>query len=53
MNRSKKKRKYRQDKREEYLEVMAKRETLIQMLTIPGSSFKHSDVNFLFDIATA
>lgn len=51
MNRSKKKRKYRQDKREEYLEVMAKRETLIQMLTIPGSSFKHSDVDFLFDIA--
>ena len=53
MNRSKKKRKYRQDKREEHLEVMAKRETLIQMLTIPGSSFKHSDVDFLFDIATA
>lgn len=51
MNRSKKKRKYRQDKREEYLEVMAKRETLIQMLTIPGSSFKRSDVEFLFDIA--
>ena len=51
MNRSKKKRKYRQDKREEYLEVMAKRETLIQMLTIPGSSFKRSDVEFLFNIA--
>lgn len=51
MNRTKKKRKYRQNKREEYLETMAKRETLIQMLTIPGSSFKRSDVEFLFNIA--
>lgn len=51
MNRTKKKRKYRQDKREEYLETMAKRETLIQMLTIPDSSYKRSDVEFLFNIA--
>lgn len=49
-NRSKRKRKYRQDKRENYLHRMAKRENLVRMLTAEGSSFKRSDVEFLLNV---
>ena len=50
-NRSKRKREYRQDKREEYLRKMAARENLVQMLSAEGSSFTRNDVCFLLDIA--
>lgn len=50
MNRSKRKREYRQDRREGYLEKMAARENLVRMLTIENSSFKRSDVEFLLHI---
>lgn len=49
-NRSKRKREYRQDKREEYLKRMAARENLITKLSAEGSSFKRSDVDFLLHI---
>ena len=51
MNRAKRKRKYRQDRRRKYLETMARRETLIQTLTVPGSTFGRSDVEFLSGVA--
>ena len=50
MNRSKRKREYRQDKREEYLKRMAARENLITQLSAEGSCFKRSDVDFLLHI---
>ena len=49
-NRSKRKREYRQDKREEYLKRMVARENLITQLSAEGSSFKRSDVDFLLHI---
>ena len=49
-NRSKRKREYRQYKREEYLKRMAARENLITQLSAEGSSFKRSDVDFLLHI---
>ncbi len=49
-NRSKRKREYRQDKREEYLRKMAARENLARMLSAEGSSFRRCDVDFLLDI---
>lgn len=51
MNRAKRKRKYRQDRRRKYLETMARRETLIQTLTVQGSTFTRSDVEFLSGVA--
>ncbi len=50
-NRSKRKREYRQDKREEYLRKMAVRENLIRMLSAEDSSFQRIDVDFLLNIA--
>ena len=50
-NRSKRKREYRQDKREEYLQKMAARENLIRMLSAEDSSFQRIDVDFLLNIA--
>ena len=50
-NRSKRKREYRQDKREEYLCKMAARENLIRMLSGEDSSFKRKEVDFLLNIA--
>ena len=50
-NRSKRKREYRQDRRQEYLEKMAARENLVRMLTADGSIFKRADVDFLLNIA--
>lgn len=50
MNRSKRKREYRQDRRKDYLEKMASRENLVRMITIENSSFKRSDVEFLLHI---
>ena len=49
-NRSKRKREYRQDKREEYLRKMAARENLVRMLSAEGSSFQRDDVEFLLGI---
>lgn len=49
-NRSKRKRKYRQNKRDEYLRRMATRENLITKLSAEGSSFKKSDVDFLLNV---
>lgn len=49
-NRSKRKREYRQDKREEYLRKMAARENLVRMLSAEGSTFRRSDVEFLLSM---
>lgn len=51
MNRSKKKRKYRQDKRYEELIRLIGRESAIQELTLPGSSLTRRDVDYLLHIA--
>ena len=50
-NRAKRKREYRQDKREEYLNRMSAREDLVQMLSAEGSCFTRNDVCFLLGIA--
>ena len=50
MNRSKRKREYRQDKREEYLRKMAARENLVRMLSAEGSSFRRNEVEFLLHV---
>lgn len=50
-NRAKRKREYRQDRREEYLKRMSAREDLVQMLSAEGSSFTRNDVGFLLGIA--
>ena len=50
MNRSKRKRGYRQDKRQEYLRRMAARENLVRMLSAEGSSFRRGDVDFLLGV---
>lgn len=49
-NRSKRKREFRQDKREEYLRKMAIRENLVRMLSAEGSSFRRCEVEFLLSI---
>lgn len=49
-NRSKRKREYRQNKRDEYLRRMATRENLITQLSSEGSSFKRSYVDFLLNV---
>ena len=49
-NRSKRKREYRQDRRQEYLKKMAARENLVRMLSADGSSFRRGDVDFLLYI---
>lgn len=50
MNRSKRKREYRQTKRIKYLKSMAKRENLIENLIVPGSSFVREDIDFLLGV---
>ena len=50
MNRSKRKREYRQDKREEYLRKMAARENLVRTLSAEGSSFRRNEVEFLLHV---
>ena len=50
MNRAKRKRKYRQNRRIKYLATMSRRETLIQTLTVQGSTFTRSDVEFLLGV---
>lgn len=49
MNRSKRKREYRQNNRKKYLEWMCHRERLINTLT-PNDSFQRGDIEFLFDV---
>ena len=51
MNRSKKKRKYRQDKRYKELIGLIGRESVILELTLPGSSLTRRDVDYLLHIA--
>lgn len=50
MNRSKRKREYRQDKRKEYLRKMAARENLVRKLSAEGSSFRRNEVDFLLNV---
>ncbi|MCS3017706.1 hypothetical protein NXU95_15205 [Phocaeicola vulgatus] len=50
MNRSKRKRDFRQKKREEYLKIMSARETMISILSAPGSNLRYEDVEFIFNI---
>lgn len=50
MNRSKRKREYRQEKREAYLKIISARETLISILSTSGSSFRYEDIEFIFNI---
>lgn len=50
MNRSKRKREYRQDKRKEYLRKMATRENLVRTLSSEGSSFRRNEVEFLLHV---
>ncbi len=49
LNRAKRKRKYRQELREEYLKRMTKHDYLIRQLT-KDSSLEHDDVDFLMNI---
>lgn len=49
-NRSKRKRDYRQKKRIDYLKKMIALENMVAFLTSEGSSFKRSDVDFLWQI---
>ena len=49
-NRSKRKRAYRQKRREEYLKKMGRRLNMVETLTVPGSSFTRQDVEFLMSI---
>ena len=50
MNRSKRKRKYRQKKRTEFLEKMVAREKIIASLSGNGSDFTLKDLDFLFKV---
>lgn len=50
MNRTKRKRKYRQIRRKRYLKQMSMREKLVQSLSAPGSSFVRSDVDYLLEV---
>ena len=51
MNRSKRKREYRQERRREYLKRMSARTNMVDALIVPGSSFVRSDVDFLFTVS--
>ena len=50
MNRSKRKRQYRQEQREKYLRHMGRRENVIGEFTKKGSTIKRDDVEFIFDV---
>lgn len=50
MNRSKRKREYRQNKRKECLRKMATRENLVRTLSAEGSSFRRNEVEFLLHV---
>lgn len=50
INRAKRKRKYRQMRRERYLKQMSMRENLVQALSAPGSSFTRQDVDYLLEV---
>lgn len=47
MNGPKRKRKHRQEKRIKHLKTLAKRESLIRKLTIPGSTFMRNEIEHL------
>ena len=51
MNRPKRMREHRQEKREKYLKSMSLRENNILDLTAPGSSFVRGDLEFIFNIS--
>ena len=50
MNHTKRKRKYRQIRRKRYLKQMSMRENLVQSLSVSGSSFVRSDVDYLLEV---
>lgn len=50
MNRPKRMREHRQEKREKYLESMSRRENNIQDLTVEGSSFIRVDLDFVLAV---
>lgn len=50
MNRAKRKRKYRQERRKRHLKTMSMRENLVQALSAPSSSFVRSDVDYLLEV---
>ena len=50
MNRSKRMREHRQEKREKYLESMSRRENNILDLSIDGSSFTRGDLDFILTV---
>lgn len=50
MNRPKRMREHRQEKREKYLESMSLRENNIQDLIVSGSSFTRSDLDFILSV---
>lgn len=50
MNRSKRKRRYRQEQREEYLIRMSQREEFIKKVTSESSSLTRNEVEFLLDV---
>lgn len=51
MNRSKRMRGHRQEKRRKYLESMSRRENNILDLTVAGSSFVREDLNFILKVS--
>ena len=50
MNRPKRMREHRQEKREKYLKSMSRRENNILDLTAEGSSFTHADLDFILSV---
>ena len=50
MNRPKRMREHRQEKREKYLESMSRRENNILDITVSGSSFTRSDLDFILSV---
>ena len=49
-NRPKRMREHRQERRKRYLKMMSARENLVQALSVQGSSFVRSDVDYLFEV---
>lgn len=50
MNRSKRKRKFRQEKRKEFLKMMGKKQSMVDKFTMTGSSFKRGSCDYLLHV---
>lgn len=50
MNRCKRKRKYRQEKRKEFLQCMGNRQAIVDIFTMTGSSFKKGSCDYLLNV---